>query len=76
MTQETSKYAWRMQASFACVIFFGQKFLEDKFGMVPGKLIDQIHTLNRQDVLENLFRQAMRCSDLDSFKQLLSKAKE
>jgi hypothetical protein len=51
-------------------------FLEEKFGIVPGKLIDQIHALNRHDVLENLFRQAMRCPDLDSFKQLLSKAKE
>jgi hypothetical protein len=50
--------------------------LEEKFGIVPGKLINQIHAFNHRKVLRNLFRQTMRCPDLDSFKQLLSKAKE
>jgi hypothetical protein len=50
------------------------KALQERFGIVPGDIIDQIRAISHHDVLESLFVQAMRCLDMDSFKKMLSKA--
>jgi len=46
--------------------------LEARFGLVPHKLIDQIRTIDQLEMLTSLFKQAMRCPDLHSFKKQLS----
>lgn len=48
--------------------------LEERFGHVPSRIVDQIRAINHQDLLDNLLIQAMRCLDLDGFKKILSKA--
>jgi hypothetical protein len=49
--------------------------LEERFGIMPGKMIDEIRAIPRYELLDNLFRQAIRCSDVSSFKKMLSKTK-
>ncbi len=50
--------------------------LEERFGIVPSKMIDEIRAIPRYELLNSLFKQAIRCSDMSSFKEMLSKAKE
>jgi hypothetical protein len=50
--------------------------LEERFGIVPGKMIDEVRAIPRCELLDSLFRQAIRCSDMSSFKEMLSKTKE
>jgi hypothetical protein len=50
--------------------------LEERFGIVPSKIIDEVRAIPRYELLDSLFRQAIRCSDMSSFKEMLSKAKE
>jgi predicted transposase YdaD len=46
--------------------------LEARFGLVPHKMIDQIRTIDQLEMLNSLFKQAMRCPDLHSFKKQVS----
>jgi len=47
--------------------------LEERFGHVPSLIADQIRAINRQEVLDNLLKEAMACSDLNSFNKIFSK---
>jgi hypothetical protein len=48
--------------------------LEERFGIVPNDMIQQIRTISQRVHLKPLLRQTFRCPDIDSFKQMLSKA--
>ncbi|KHD05178.1 hypothetical protein PN36_23410 [Candidatus Thiomargarita nelsonii] len=45
--------------------------LKERFGAVSAKVSDQIHALDQQEELKELFRQALRCPDLNSFRKML-----
>jgi hypothetical protein len=46
--------------------------LDARFGLVPHKMIDQIHTIDQVDVLKNLHKEAIRCPNIGTFKERLS----
>ncbi len=46
--------------------------LDVRFGLVPHKMVDQIHTINQVDVLKSLFKEAIRCPNIGYFKERLS----
>jgi hypothetical protein len=48
--------------------------LREKFGIVPSDMIQQVRTISLREHLKQLHRQAIRCPDLESFKEMLSKA--
>ncbi len=48
--------------------------MKEKFGIVPSNMIEQIRAISLREHLTELLRQAIRCSDLESFKEMLSKA--
>ena len=41
--------------------------LEEKLGVVPGRIIDQIRSVDKDEVLSGLHRQAIRCDNFDTF---------
>jgi len=45
--------------------------LKERFGAVSTEVSDRIHALEQQEELKELFRQALRCPDLNSFKETL-----
>ncbi|OAD22844.1 hypothetical protein THIOM_001337 [Candidatus Thiomargarita nelsonii] len=47
--------------------------LDERFGVVPFDLIEQVRAVNHRDVLKRLHRQAIQCQDMESFKENLSK---
>ncbi len=47
--------------------------LDERFEIVPDEIIDQVRAINRRGVLKQLLRQAIRCPDIDSFDEILSK---
>ncbi|EDN66312.1 hypothetical protein BGP_0188 [Beggiatoa sp. PS] len=48
--------------------------LEERFGIVPNDMITQIHSIAIRANLKQLLRQAVRCSNLEGFKEMLLKA--
>ncbi len=48
--------------------------LEERFEIISKSIIDQIRSIEHRDILRSLLRQAIRCSDLKSFKVMLAKA--
>ena len=48
--------------------------LEERFGIVPNDMIKQIDTITIRANLKQLLRQAVRCSNLEGFKEMLLKA--
>ncbi len=48
--------------------------LDVRFGIVPTEIIEQIRTISKRDWLKSLHRQAVLCSNMNSFKEILSKA--
>jgi len=48
--------------------------LKERFGAVSTEVSDRIHALEQQEVLKELFRQALRCPDLNSFRKMLPAA--
>jgi len=48
--------------------------LDVRFGIVPTEIIEQIRAISKRDWLKSLLRQAILCSTIDSFKEILSKA--
>ena len=48
--------------------------LDERFGIVPGDMIEQIRAISLREHLKQLLRQAIRCPDMESFKEMLSKA--
>ncbi len=49
------------------------EILYERFEIVPDDLMDEIRAINRRGVLKQLLRQAIRCPDIDSFDEILSK---
>ncbi len=47
--------------------------LDERFGIVPNDTIKQIRTISLRVHLKQLHRQAIRCSDIEVFKEMLSK---
>jgi hypothetical protein len=41
--------------------------LEEKLGAVPGRIIDQIRSVDRHEILSGLHRQAIRCNNFEAF---------
>jgi len=41
--------------------------LEEKLGIVPASIIDQIRSVDKHEVLSGLHRQAIKCNSLDAF---------
>lgn len=48
--------------------------LDERFGIVPSDIVQQVRTISLREHLKQLLRQAIRCSDIESFKEMLSKA--
>jgi hypothetical protein len=48
--------------------------LEEKLGVVPGRIIDQIRSVDKHEVLSGLHRQAIKCNSLDTFEGKLKVA--
>jgi predicted transposase YdaD len=48
--------------------------LTERFGMVPKELRDQLRTIKEQEILTVLLSQAVRCSNLETFQEVLLKA--
>jgi len=48
--------------------------LGEVFEFVPAYIIDKVRTINHQGVLNNLFKQAIRCRELSKFESLLNQA--
>jgi hypothetical protein len=46
--------------------------LDARFGLVSMEQVDQISAINPLQKLKNLFKLAMRCPDLESFKKQLA----
>jgi len=47
--------------------------LEERFGIVPIDIMEQIHALFQRKHLKQLLKQGIRCPDIDSFREMLSK---
>jgi FKBP-type peptidyl-prolyl cis-trans isomerase (trigger factor) len=41
--------------------------LEEKFDVVPARIIDQIRSIDQHEVLRGLHRQAIKCNSWDAF---------
>jgi len=48
--------------------------LDERFGIVPSDMIKQVRAISLREHLKQLLRQAIRCPDMESFKEMLSKA--
>ena len=43
--------------------------LEEKLGVVPARIIDQIRSIDQHEVLRGLHRQAIKCNSWDALKE-------
>ena len=50
------------------------EILEERFGIVPNDMNQQIRTISQREYLKQLHKQAIRCPDLDHFNEMLLKA--
>ena len=48
--------------------------LDVRFGIIPTDIIEQIRNISKREWLKSLHRQAILCSNLESFKEILSNA--
>jgi hypothetical protein len=48
--------------------------LDVRFGIIPTDIIEQIRNILKREWLKSLHRQAILCSNLESFKEILSNA--
>ncbi len=48
--------------------------LDERFKNVPGDIIDRVKSIGGRELLRDLFRHALRCKDMEDFKQILFKA--
>ncbi len=48
--------------------------LEERFQIVPVNIIDKVKSISRKEILDSLFKQALRCVDLAGFNAVLAKA--
>ncbi len=48
--------------------------LEERFQIVPAKIVDRINSIGRRELLKGLLRQVIRSSDIDGFNEVLAKA--
>ncbi len=49
--------------------------LEERFQIVPVDIIDKIKAIEREELLNSLFKRAMRCGDLAGFNEVLARAR-
>jgi len=49
--------------------------LIEKFGILPTRVPEQIHSILNADVLKSLFRQVFKCDDLNQFEMALNLAR-
>ena len=50
------------------------ELLEERFGIVSSEMIEQVRAISLREHLKQLLRQAIRCPDMESFKEMLLKA--
>ena len=50
------------------------EILEEKIGVVPGRIIEKIKTIHTKEPLKGLLRQAVKCNDLQHFEGQLNLA--
>jgi len=50
------------------------EILEERFGIVPNDMNQQIRAISQREYLKQLLKQAIRCPDLDRFNEMLLKA--
>ena len=48
--------------------------LGERFGIVPGEIIDTVRSIGRREVLKDLHRVAIRSQHIEEFKEMLGKA--
>ncbi len=48
--------------------------LEERFQIVPADIIDKVNAIARREILKGLHRQAIRCSDMTGFNEVLARA--
>ena len=48
--------------------------LGERFGIVPGEIIDTVRSIGRREVLKDLLRLAIRSRHIEEFKEMLAKA--
>jgi predicted transposase YdaD len=48
--------------------------LEERFGIIPTKIMEQIDAIVQRKHLKQLHKQALRCKDIEHFREILSKA--
>ena len=48
------------------------ELLEERFGIVPKTVIQQVRAIPLREHLKQLHRQAIRCADMNGFKEMLS----
>ncbi len=48
--------------------------LEERFQIAAVNIIDKVKSIDREEILDSLFKQALRCSNMDGFNAVLSKA--
>jgi hypothetical protein len=50
------------------------EILEERFGIVPNDMMNQINSISIRKNLKQLLKQAIRCPDIEGFKEMLLKA--
>ncbi len=48
--------------------------LEERFQIVPVDIIDKVKTISREEILDSLHKQAVRCRDMAGFNEVLARA--
>ncbi|MCP4692291.1 MAG: hypothetical protein GY859_29875 [Desulfobacterales bacterium] len=48
--------------------------LEERFQIVPVDIIDKVKTIGREEILDSLYKQAVRCRDMAGFNEVLARA--
>jgi hypothetical protein len=46
----------------------------ERFDFLPNEIVNQISTIEQPVMLKKLLRQAIRCQDIENFKETLAKA--
>jgi len=50
------------------------EIIEERFGIVPTDINQQIRAISQREYLKQLHKQAIRCPDIDRFNEMLLKA--
>ncbi|CAN2039586.1 hypothetical protein GMMP15_1340006 [Candidatus Magnetomoraceae bacterium gMMP-15] len=47
--------------------------IEESFGIVPVKIADKVRDISNRDTLKSLFKQAIRCENIEKFEEMLNR---